>query len=515
MLCKFFLLAELKTSVDSIYMPIPGMHIQNRRASARRSHLCLCFVSIRPPVEASVLLHVRSRADVLIAVLPYRVSNFFARNTALPRFFFPERLAVADLGRLRELMLREGRLLDTLSHCCIVPLEYGWLEQRAGFDQAKGACATPCRTPLSNTTNTAEDAEETSASAEEGGIGAGLLESGDHQRRYKGGCSEEGRLRQPRMLGTPTVSTTGGAATSCNGVCFPVDSGDGRGENDAATFLLRSWVPLTLEDAGVVDDDDDDDDDVDQDEEGGLAHNTRHPGDDGTRRKKHYGGFEQLRWGGDDTTNWRGTAEPKSMAMANWTTSSTNTVGFDGPLERKPSELAVAADWYCSRAFGGREEASGGGRVGFVSSPGERILSLASYLLLPDWLPLSVWFETEFEPRTTAQGTQDDGATMAAVTAPDDWTLVWRHLLSMFVQVRASPFDEKPCEGVGVICTGNIFTRVFGSGWVRVPLMKRETATSSRICVELLKGCVAPCKVVSDLLTKALQQYSRKWWRMF
>lgn len=44
----------------------------------------------------------------------------------------PRSLATPQLGRLRELMLREARLLDSLHHECMVPLECGWLEQRTG-----------------------------------------------------------------------------------------------------------------------------------------------------------------------------------------------------------------------------------------------------------------------------------------------------------------------------------------------------------------------------------------------
>lgn len=39
---------------------------------------------------------------------------------------------MSQLRRLREPMLREARLLDSLDHECVVHLECGWLEQRIG-----------------------------------------------------------------------------------------------------------------------------------------------------------------------------------------------------------------------------------------------------------------------------------------------------------------------------------------------------------------------------------------------
>lgn len=58
-----------------------------------------------------------------------------AVKTPALRLDVPECRAAPQLGRLRELMLREARLLDSLHHECIMPLECGWLEQRTGERQ--------------------------------------------------------------------------------------------------------------------------------------------------------------------------------------------------------------------------------------------------------------------------------------------------------------------------------------------------------------------------------------------
>ncbi|CAM9122331.1 unnamed protein product [Choristocarpus tenellus] len=46
------------------------------------------------------------------------------------RLVMPESSAVPQIDRLRELMLREARLLSSVPHYCILPLRCAWLEQR-------------------------------------------------------------------------------------------------------------------------------------------------------------------------------------------------------------------------------------------------------------------------------------------------------------------------------------------------------------------------------------------------
>lgn len=309
-------------------------------------------------------------------------------ETLSARFIIPERLAVPQLGRVRELLLREARLLDALSHSCVVPLESGWLEQRTDFEDPHVCACTTVRCgypPSGRARNRAEGVREASESAsmEES-------ESGED-----GGCS-------------------------CRELSFNAPLSVSGGDDDVATCLLRSWVPLTLEDV------DGDDSDAHQDEEGGLATSYKGISSDGRRDILQYGDLEQLRWGGDDKTNWRGTAEPKPTAHRTPFTPPTEIT-----LDRKtPVHSSATCECLCSCACG----------RGYSVRRRERALSFASYLLLPDWLPLSVWFETEFEPRTASSDAHGGAGTTRAVTAPDDWTLVWRHLLSMFVQVRPFPF---------------------------------------------------------------------------
>lgn len=346
-------------------------------------------------------------------------------ETLLARFILPERFAVLQLGRLRELLLREARLLDTLSHSCVIPLDNGWLEQRTGFGDPYCCAGTAacCRQPSNKAEAVGGKSE--SPPTEESGSGETLLGSSDCQRSYRVGnltdTPEGGCLRQPGAVAIAAmrpVSCHGGA--SCrylsSNVRFSVNGDYSQGVNDAATLLLRSWVPLTLEDA----------DDDGQDEGGELAHGNEDISDGGSRNSSQYGGLEQLRWGGDDKTDWKGTAEPKSTG-----------------------QFAATGECCCSCEFGGRVSTNDGGGEGFQPWRRERTLSLASYLLLPDSLPLSVWFETEFEPRAASSDEQGGAVTARAVTAAGDWALVWRYLLSMFVQV--SPCSLKRV-GVEIVC---------------------------------------------------------------
>lgn len=314
-------------------------------------------------------------------------------GTLSARFIVPERFAVPQLGRLRELLLREARLLDTLSHSCVVPLESGWLEQRTGFED--NAMAVP-----------------------------------------EGGCSPQSGALPIAAMGSASGGNACCVDLSSN-IQFSVssDGGSPGEENDVASFLLRSWVPLTLEDV------DDDENDALEDEGGELAKSNKGISNTGSRNSLQYGGLEQLRWGGDDKTDWRGTAEPKSTAHR--TTSTTGFLTAEKLLERKaPENFTTIGEGLCYGACGGRLSTNDGGGGEFPVRRRERTLSLASYLLLPDWIPLSVWFATEFEPRAASSDAQGGAATTRAVTAPHEWALVWRHLLSMFVQVRSCLFRE-------------------------------------------------------------------------
>lgn len=318
-------------------------------------------------------------------------------ETLSARFIVPERLAVPQLGRLRELLLREARLLDTLSHSCVVPLESGWLEQRTGFEDPH-VCA--CTT-----------------------AGCGSYPSSERARNRAEGVGEASES-------APSVEQSGSGAdggASCRDLGSSIRFSMSGEENNVAAFLLRSCVPLTLEDV------DGDDNDGQQDAGDELANgneDNRHDGE--SKNNLQYGGLEQLRWGGDDKTDWRGTAEPKSTAHR-----TALTPAAEIALVRQTPDNAAIDECPCSCACTGRLSTNDGGGRGFFLRRRERTLSLASYLLLPDWLPLSVWFETEFEPRTASPDAQGGAVTTRAVTAPDDWALVWRHLVSMFVQVRS------------------------------------------------------------------------------
>eukprot|EP00752_Nemacystus_decipiens_P003016 g2797.t1 len=251
-------------------------------------------------------------------------------------------------------------------------------------------------------------------------------------------------------------------------------------EVDIANFLLRSWVPLTLEDV----DGDDDDDDAHQDEDVEVENGRKHVDN------LEFGGLEQLRWGGDDKTNWRGTAEPKSTSHRTALTPAADTaLVWEAPNHFR----AATAERPCSCAFGGRLSTNDDCGQGFRLRRRERTLSLASYLLLPDWLPLSVWFETEFEPRTASSDAQDGAVTTRAVTASDEWALVWQHLMSMFVQVVRGVEhlhtqglihnNVSPCSvwvaTDGRCCVGNL-SQAAPPGYRRPPSPSGQDATRHR-----------------------------------
>ncbi|CAB1104464.1 unnamed protein product [Ectocarpus sp. CCAP 1310/34] len=347
------------------------------------------------------------------------------------RFVLSERLAVPQLGRLRELMIREARLLDTLSHDYVVPLEQGWLEERAGLEQFH-VCARSMRK------SQVEGANYTSVSAAQDPIGIERVAHNTRQHRCWGDAAstavlEECSLRQPHSMGA-AMAKTGSAAqgsTVCCG-CFRREAGFppyyakrdkySRDEENAAAFLLHSRVPLTLDDI-----------DCEDGGMGGMSHSIKSIDDASTAPPQH-GGLEQLRWGGDGTTGWKGTAEPKPSAdkttSCTGCTSSPLPTGQPRPMSLN-SAAAASGGYYCG-CCGSETRGTGHGGREIVRRQRERTLCLTSYLLLPDWLPLSVWFDTEFEPQTAAPEGQDGAATARAVTAPHDWALVWRHLMSMF-----------------------------------------------------------------------------------
>lgn len=325
-------------------------------------------------------------------------------------------------------MLREARLLDSLSHECIIPLERGWLEQRTSLEQPHICACAVCRSsPLKKLRGVAsQDVYDTSATGKESTAADVMKEE----------CL---CLRQPHSWGATATATKdsgvccGGCGRKGSPVRFSVESGYGlQSEDDAVAFLLRSWVPLTVRD---VEADDGEYDAAEQDQGGEMAGSNKNIRESGSRSGSQYGGVDHLRWGGDGTTDWKGNAEPKSTANAATlkTTISATEKQFDMTLL---DPIAATEGCCCLCARGGRDRGDDGigNRIAFLCE--ERIVCLASYMLLPDWLPLSVWFETEFEPRTSAVDEEDRAATTGMVTAAHDWALVWRHLLSMFVQVR-------------------------------------------------------------------------------
>lgn len=332
-----------------------------------------------------------------------------------------------QLGRLRELMIREARLLGTLSHDYVVPLEQGWLEERAGLEQFHVFARSMRKSQV-------KGADCMSMSVAEDAIGIERVAHSTRQHPCWGGVAVLGECspRQPHSRGA-AIATTASAAQGSMACCgsfrteagfspFSINrdkySGD---EENAAAFLLQSRVPLTLEDFDC--------------EDGGMGEMTHGNKsiDDASTVPPRHGGLEQPRWGGDGTTGWKGTAEPKPSAGE--TTSCTDCTSSPLPTAQpRPISLnsAAAASDGCYFGCSGSETRKTEHGREIVRGQRERTLCLTSYLLLPDWLPLSVWFDTEFEPQTTAPEGQDSAATRKAVTAPHDWALVWRHLMSMF-----------------------------------------------------------------------------------
>ncbi|CAM9786504.1 unnamed protein product [Laminaria digitata] len=336
-------------------------------------------------------------------------------------------------------MLREARLLDSLSHDCIVPLEHGWLEQRTGAQPtdnffhethertsalAKSVDRPPAVTQVPQDSATAENLPSGTCPCRESSRSRSCTRQTGESSPVAVRCDSCAARRPDGERGPPPTDPS----------CFFVE-GALRGQNDedddgAAAFFLRSCVPLTVLD---VDDDTDDS----EEEEGDCCV----PGSGGygvsEGRVRRLGASEQDRWGGDDSTGWRGTAEPKSTAVGGATVG-VEAYGAATPPSAPPSAQPLdeercdpVAGQGCALRAGGQEDAGGGN---MAARQKMRTLRLASYLLLPDCLPLRLWFETEFRPRTAAAPGAREGP-MVAVSAADDWVIVWRQLVLMFLQV--------------------------------------------------------------------------------
>ena len=317
----------------------------------------------------------------------------------------PERIAVPQLGRLRELMLREARLLDSLSHECIVPLERGWLEQRAGAQPTDNFFREPHPRTRAGALATSVDRPPAVTQATLGSATVESLTSGIRPCRETP-RSHDGCVRQPRLSSPVPVRCDscpsrrpGRERVPPADPSFVVD-GALRGQDDdgdaAATFLLRSCVPLTVADV------DGDDGDSEEGEGDGVPGSGSYGISEG-RIQRFGASKEQDRWGGDDTTDWRGIAEPKSTAAGRAEVGLEAACGVSAPppvLPLHKERCHLIADQGAFRN-GGKEGDNGGSRA---AGQKKRILRLASYLLLPDWLPLRLWFETEFRPRTAAPG---------------------------------------------------------------------------------------------------------------
>lgn len=333
------------------------------------------------------------------------------------------------LGRLRELMLREARLLDSLCHDCVVPLERGWVEQRTG-EKPADVCFPKCLSRKTKWTNYL-DRESGPSIEEHQNVGCTVRSS----YRYWDRAAERVCVRQP-CCATAAVannSDTVGSYTQCR------SHGDGEpawfsydddnvvgGEGDAAAFLLRSFVPLEVTEGGDDEDDSEQGDNGDRDESNSSTSNA----------DMENGESKDPSWGGDDTTGWRGVAEPKYTAKGKAAecasaTVTTTSLAAVRPFDNKRSSK-TAEDGCCCSNCRAQEEADIDDSQIFAAQQ-QPTLCLASYLLLPDWLPLSMWFETEFEPRIAAP--DKEMLVMGTVAAPEDWGRVWHHLLAMFLQV--------------------------------------------------------------------------------
>lgn len=284
-----------------------------------------------------------------------RLLRLFDRlHVARGRVDLPENVATSKLGRLRELMLREARLLESLHHDCIVPLECGWLEQRIREISTTSLCDVT-RASLSSTDNWCRDdaTEFTPWKMRDNQQSERSRQWQSESPGVTSGGLDQAERQQPRALSNNHV--------------YPIC------ENPIE--LLLAHVPWTVDE---------------------HDHDTRHD--------KHFGESNQLRgrgeihWGGDHSTGWMGSAEPKTP---------TNIARLTTP---------------------GRHRYMSNNSRGFFR---QKWMYLACYMLMPDGLQLSKWFETEFEPRISFG--KDD--TTGAITTARDWSRVWRQLVHLFLQI--------------------------------------------------------------------------------
>lgn len=290
-------------------------------------------------------------------------------------------------------MLREARLLDSLDHDFVIPLECGWLEQRTDYSPLcpgssflDGRQATCAIRPTSNTGHEEEMSNERAVHAC----------SRQQQSAAKAvGSDNDLSAAAPSSLVESQRSSC--ALTSCD-------------EDPVA--VLRACVPWAV---GEEDSDNGSSSDTDDEGKWGSEIST-----DGMRRhSREREGDEKSRWGGDDSTHWIGTAEPKTTPLAG----ACRTARIPPPRQL-PS-------------VGTRPVARGQNfdQNRTLSSPcaaqQQSMICIAAYLLLPDALTLGEWLDTEFEPKLAPDG---QGVTMA-VTGTEDWLMVWQQLVNMFLQV--------------------------------------------------------------------------------
>lgn len=241
------------------------------------------------------------------------------------------------LGQLRELMLREARLLGSLDHDCIVRLECGWLEQR--IDMAP-------RWP------------------------------GDHVSSPKTGASALQSCSVSSTEKRTGQSCGGGANARCSRSSSRTIARPWQICEQDPVALLRTCVPW------VVGEEDSDSDRSDTEEaQEGLAIGSQTEHDNG-----------QPHCRGDVPTRWIGVAEPKiSTRETSYQEQPPLSINFGQRSSLSCRERSDAAAQSIVTP-------QGQGRSG---SPPSSIVCLASYLLVPDGISLGQWFETEFEPRTS------------------------------------------------------------------------------------------------------------------
>lgn len=295
---------------------------------------------------------------------PFRVALDDSTSNAV-RFDLPESVATSQLGRLRELMLREARLLNFLCDEHTVPMELGWLEQRV----SEFVSPLPCDSPSSSMI-LREDGRRCTAGR--------TLSNRSWSEQRSGGSSTA--LDERNM-----IEVLHWGASSVELPHLPASQN--------AASLLHYLVPWT----------------VDEDDIEGDGHEV-----EGSQ----FQGEDQRRWGGDHSTDWVGIAEPKVPAGA---------LGLFGLGANEPSG---------SRLPGSQEGKGRWARRCFDPKGFPlRMVCLSSYILMPDWVPLAVWFETKLDAQISSPGEDHAGGEGAAAAAPASGDGVWRRLVGMFLQV--------------------------------------------------------------------------------